>query len=252
MRRIKLIIEYDGTNYNGSQIQTNGHTIQEELQQCIERLTGEKVSVLFAGRTDTGVHALRQVVAFDTGSTIPPERWQYALNSVLPDDIKVLQSTEAEAGFHPRFDAVSKTYRYKIYRKPWGQTFWRNYAYLCTEELDVEAMGQAARRLEGTHDFRSFCASGSSVKNFERTVLSCRLVEAEHFLYLDITANGFLYNMVRIIMGTLLEVGRGSLAPEDMDRILTARDRSLAGPTAPPQGLYLMEVHYPEKQPLGK
>ncbi|HQA08232.1 MAG TPA: tRNA pseudouridine(38-40) synthase TruA [Syntrophomonadaceae bacterium] len=244
MRRIKMIIEYDGTNYHGSQIQANGHTIQAEMQQCIERLTGEKTSILFAGRTDTGVHALGQVVAFDTEATIPPDRWQYALNSFLPDDIKVLHSTEVAASFHPRFDAVSKSYRYKIYRKNRGQTLWRNYAFLCTDKLNLEAMREAARCLEGSHDFRSFCASGSSVKNFERKVLSCRLEEAEPFLYLDITANGFLYNMVRIIMGTLLEVGRGNLAPGDIDRILAARDRSLAGPTAPPQGLYLMEVHY--------
>lgn len=249
MRRIKLIIEYDGTSYHGSQIQANGHTIQAELQQGIERLTGEKASVIFAGRTDTGVHALGQVVAFDTEATIPPDRWQFALNSFLPDDIKVLHSTEVAANFHPRFDAVSKSYRYKIYRKAWGQIFWRNYAHLCTDQLDVEAMRQAAQRLEGSHDFRSFCASGSSVKSFERTVLSCRLEEAEPFLYLDITANGFLYNMVRIIMGTLLEVGRGSLSPEDIDRIIAARDRSQAGPTAPPQGLYLREVHYSPSQP---
>jgi len=239
-----MIIEYDGTNYHGSQIQANGHTIQAEMQQCIERLTGEKTSILFAGRTDTGVHALGQVVAFDTEATIPPDRWQYALNSFLPDDIKVLHSTEVAASFHPRFDAVSKSYRYKIYRKNRGQTLWRNYAFLCTDKLNLEAMREAARCLEGSHDFRSFCASGSSVKNFERKVLSCRLEEAEPFLYLDITANGFLYNMVRIIMGTLLEVGRGNLAPGDIDRILAARDRSLAGPTAPPQGLYLMAVHY--------
>lgn len=245
MPRIKLIIEYDGTNYHGSQIQANGHTVQAELQQCIERLTGEKASLLLAGRTDAGVHALGQVAAFDTVATIPAERWQYALNSVLPDDIKIVQSEESQPNFHPRFDAISKTYSYKIYCHSAGQTFFRHYAYCCNDKLDTDVMGQAAQRLEGRYNFRSFCASGSSVKSFERTVFFCRLREEEKFLSLEISADGFLYNMVRIIMGTLLEVGRGNLPPQDIERILTARDRSLAGPTAPAQGLYLVEVKYP-------
>jgi tRNA pseudouridine38-40 synthase len=245
MRRIKLIIEYDGTNYHGSQIQANGHTVQAELQQCIERLTGEKASLLFAGRTDAGVHALGQVAAFNTTATIPADRWQYALNSVLPDDIKIVKSEVAEPSFHPRFDAVSKLYRYQIYRAQAGATFYRHHAYCYSDPLNLDQMQEAARGLEGRHDFRSFCASGSSVKSFERTVLSCRLKEEDRFLSLEISADGFLYNMVRIIMGTLLEVGRGALLPQDIERILAARDRSLAGPTAPAQGLYLVEVKYP-------
>lgn len=244
MRRIKLIIEYDGTNYHGSQIQANGHTIQAELQQCIERLTGEKVSLLLAGRTDAGVHALGQVVAFDTAASIPSQRWQYALNSVLPGDIRVLDSQEAHPDFHPRFDAVSKLYRYRIYRRPAGATFHRHHGYGCFEPLSLENMQEAAQHLQGQHDFRSFCASGSSVKSFERNVSNCHLWEEGSFLNLDISADGFLYNMVRIIMGTLLEVGRGRLSAHDMERILAARDRSQAGPTAPAHGLYLVEVRY--------
>ena len=245
MRRIKLIIEYDGTNYHGSQIQANGHTVQAELQQCIERLTGEKVSLMLAGRTDARVHALGQVAAFDTASTIPAERWKNAINSVLPDDIKVVASQEARPDFHPRFDAVSKMYRYQIYRGETGVAFYRHYAYCFSEPLNFDHMQEAARRFEGRHDFRSFCASGSSVKSYERTVFSCRLKEQDRFLTLEISADGFLYNMIRIIVGTLLEVGRGSLLPQDIDRILAARDRSQSGPTAPAQGLYLVEGKYP-------
>lgn len=246
MGRIKLIIEYDGTNYHGSQIQANGHTIQAELQQCIQRLTGEKVSLLLAGRTDAGVHALGQVVAFNTAASIPSERWQYALNSVLPGDIRILDSQEVHPDFHPRFDTVAKLYRYQIYRQPAGATFYRHHAYVCFDPLNLENMQEAARYLEGQHDFRSFCASGSSVKNFERNVSHCRLWEEGAFVNFEISADGFLYNMVRIIMGTLLEVGRGRLSIADMERILAAKDRSQAGPTAPAQGLYLVEVRYPE------
>lgn len=244
MARIKLLIEYDGTAYHGSQIQINGHTIQAELERGIERLTGETVSVLFAGRTDAGVHALGQVAAFDTRSSIPPERWQFALNSVLPGDIRVLDSIDMPAGFHPRFDAVSKLYRYQIYRQKAGAAFHRHHAYCCFEPLDIKNMQKAAQCLEGQHDFRSFCASGSPVKQFVRAVSSCRLLEEGPFLYLEIVADGFLYNMVRIIMGTLLEIGRGRLSPQDIESILAARDRSQAGPTAPPQGLYLVKVNY--------
>lgn len=240
-----MVVEYDGTLYHGMQVQPNGHTVQAEVERCIEKLTGAKVSLLFAGRTDAGVHALGQVIAFDTRSTIPPHRWQYALNSVLPNDIRVIESQETTDRFHPRFDAIRKIYRYRIYRDVKGQTFYRHHALCCADILDLEKMQAAAQNLEGTHSFRSFCASGSAVKSFERTVQFCRCMDRHPFLDLEMAADGFVYNMVRIIAGTLLEVGRGNLSPEDIPAIISAQDRSQAGPTAPPRGLYLVEVCYP-------
>lgn len=244
MHRIKLIIEYDGSNYHGFQRQINAHTIQAEIEQGISKLTGENITIISAGRTDTGVHALGQVVAFDTDSRIPFDRWSLALNSVLPPDIRVIKSELAPADFHPRYDAISKIYNYKIYRKEQGKTIFRNYALCMTEPLNIPAMQEACKLIEGTHNFKSFCASGSSVKNFERTVKSCTLTEEWPFVNLEIEANGFLYNMVRIIMGTLLEIGQNNLKPDSITHIIKAENRAAAGPTAPPQGLYMVEVKY--------
>ncbi|HCF48963.1 MAG TPA: tRNA pseudouridine(38-40) synthase TruA [Syntrophomonas sp.] len=244
MQRIKMIIQYDGSQYHGFQIQLNAHTIQAALQEAIYRLTAEKVSVLFAGRTDTGVHALGQVIAFDTSASIPAQRWGLALNSFLPPDIQVLESEAARADFHPRFLAVTKHYRYRIYRSPLGAVCQRNYAWCNTEKLDLEKMQRACAYLRGTHNFKSFCASGSPVKTFTRTVSRCQMEEDDHYLFLDIAADGFLYNMVRIITGTLIEVGRGRLKAQNLAEILARQDRRYAGPTAPPQGLYLLGVDY--------
>lgn len=244
IKRVKLIIEYDGTNYHGFQVQNNAHTIQAEIEKAINKLTGEKVVLAAAGRTDAGVHALGQVIAFDTSSRIPPDRWKYALNSVLPGDIRVRESSYVEKGFHPRFNAVSKTYHYLIYRREKGALFYRNYAWVNSEVLDVDEMKKAACYIKGTHDFRSFCSSGSSVKNFTRTVKKLEIEDEFPFLWLKIEADGFLYNMVRIITGTLVEIGQGKYKAEDMKNIIEARDRNKAGITAPPQGLYLIEVKY--------
>lgn len=245
MRRIKMIIEYDGSNYHGFQIQQNAHTIQAEIEESIYKLTGEKVTIVSAGRTDAGVHALGQVIAFNTMSSIPADKWRFALNSFLPQDIQVIDSREVEPDFHPRFDAISKHYSYVIYRKKSGRVFYRKYA-LCNDEiLNIEAMKEAGRMIEGKHNFKSFCASGSSAKTFQRSVKYCCLHETDSCLRMEIEANGFLYNMVRIIMGTLLEVGRGNFTPEYVQDIIAAEDRSLAGPTVAPQGLYMVEVNYP-------
>ncbi|WP_073090766.1 tRNA pseudouridine(38-40) synthase TruA [Thermosyntropha lipolytica] len=243
-KRVKLIIEYDGSNYHGFQVQKNAHTIQAELEKAIIRLTGEKVSLIAAGRTDAGVHALGQVVAFDTASRIPPERWKYALNSVLPFDIRVRESTYVDRDFHPRFHAQSKIYHYIIYRQEKGAVFYRRYAWVNTDPLDIEEMKRAAGYIIGTHDFRSFCSSGSPVKNFTRTVKRLEITDRFPFLLLKIEADGFLYNMVRIITGTLAEIGKGDYPAQAMKDILKARDRKRAGATAPPQGLYLIEVKY--------
>lgn len=243
-----MVIEYDGTAYHGFQVQNNAHTVQAGLEEAISRLNGEKTSIMFAGRTDAGVHALGQVVAFDSDSSIPPDKWQFALNSYLPPDIRVLKSSLTRPDFHPRFDALHKRYRYLIYRRPAGAVFYRHLAVIDDERLDVEAMSHACSLVQGSHDFRSFCASGSSAKTFERTVYHCALEENGPLLQFEIEANGFLYNMVRIIVGTLLNVGRGIYSPGTMQEIIDSRDRNKAGATAPPQGLYLVHVTYPGEE----
>lgn len=247
MKRIKMVLEYDGSNYHGFQRQINVPTIQAQLESSIYHLTGESVTVNAAGRTDAGVHALGQVIAFNTSSRIPIPKWTPALNSKLPNDIRIINSLEAAPDFHPQFDALKKSYVYFIYRQESGASFYRKYALLNSENLNVAEMQRAARLLEGNHNFKAFCASGSSVKSFERNVSFCRIITQEAWLRLEIEANGFLYNMIRIIMGTLLEVGRQRLKPEHILEILASQDRNLAGPTAAPHGLYLKSVHYPEQ-----
>lgn len=247
MQRIKLILEYDGSGYHGFQVQKNAHTVQAELEQAISRLNGEKTAIMFAGRTDAGVHAMGQVVAFDSASSIPPDKWQFALNSFLPPDIRVHQSGLTRPDFHPRFDALCKRYRYLIYRNQAESVFYRDRALINDEKLDLAAMNEACAFILGRHDFRSFCASGSSVKTYKRTVYHCILRENGSLLQFEIEADGFLYNMVRIIVGTLLNVGRGIYPARAMQDIITSHDRSQAGPTAPPQGLYLLQVTYPEE-----
>lgn len=245
MQRIKMIIEYDGSNYHGFQRQINAHSIQAEIEHAIYHLTGDKVSIIAAGRTDAGVHALGQVIAFNTSSSIPPEKWAMALNTKLPKDIRILGSKVVGVDFHPRYSALKKSYTYLIYRQKQGATFYRRYALVNTEELYLEEMQRACRILQGKHDFRAFCASGSPVTNWERTVSSCLLLQQGVFLRLNIEADGFLYNMVRIIVGTLLEIGRKKMMAENLYTILDSRDRANAGPTAAPQGLYLCSVDYP-------
>lgn len=247
MQRIKLIVEYDGSGYHGFQVQNNAHTVQAELEQAISRLNGEKTAIMFAGRTDAGVHAMGQVVAFDSASSIPPDKWQFALNSSLPPDIRVLRSGLTRPDFHPRFDALHKRYCYVIYRRREGAIFYRSLALINDERLDIEAMSQACSLLMGSQDFRAFCASGSSAKTYERMVYHCSLEEHGPLLQFEIEANGFLYNMVRIIVGTLLNIGRGIYPARTMQDIIASRDRSQAGPTAPPQGLYLLHVTYPDE-----
>jgi tRNA pseudouridine38-40 synthase len=244
MSRIKMQIEYDGSRYHGFQRQNNAHTIQAELEAQILRITGEAVTISGAGRTDAGVHARGQVIAFNTSSPIPPARWTCALNSYLPPDIQVLDSQEVEASFHPAFQAVRKRYSYHIYRQRPGAVFFKQHALLNTQKLDLAAMQSACQHIEGYHDFRAFCSAGATTKTFDRTVYSCELSEVGPEIILDIEANGFLYNMVRIIMGTLLEVGKGRILVSELPRIIAGGQRALAGPTAPPQGLYLMRVDY--------
>ncbi|MEQ8202043.1 MAG: tRNA pseudouridine(38-40) synthase TruA, partial [Syntrophomonadaceae bacterium] len=227
------------------QKQENAHTVQAELEKQIQRVTGETVNVCSAGRTDAGVHARGQVIAFDTAATIPAVRWTPAINTFLPPDIRVLNSAEASPDFHPQFQAVSKRYSYYLYREKKGAVFYRNHALCIVEPLHLEAMREACCFIIGRHNFLAFCARGSSAKTFERMVLDCCLTTEGPLLRLDIEADGFLYNMVRIVMGTLLQVGRGKIAATGVADIIQSRDRTQAGPTVPPQGLYLVSVTYP-------
>ncbi|HHU33444.1 MAG: tRNA pseudouridine(38-40) synthase TruA [Zhaonellaceae bacterium] len=247
MKRIKLTLSYDGTEYNGWQIQTKPFgvkTIQGTLEDRLRRLTGEEIKVVAAGRTDAGVHALGQVVHFDTGSSIPVDRYPMALEGLLPQDIVPLKAELVDDTFHARYSAKGKTYQYTMDQGVSPHVFWRRFAYHYPFPLNLDAMKEAAKLLIGTHDFTSFCASGSSVKDFTRTITSCLLWQEGQFLHFQVSGNGFLYNMVRIMGGTLLEVGRGKIGPRQITDIIKAKSRNAAGPTLPPQGLCLMKVDY--------
>jgi pseudouridylate synthase I len=244
VRNIKIVIEYDGTNYGGWQKQNNAPTIQQELEEGIYKLTGERVSVIGSGRTDSGVHARGQVANFMTNSSLPPGRFSYALNSVLPKDILILSSQEVSPEFHARYSAIGKRYRYSIIIHPHGTAIGRNYYYHLRQNLDIDAMKKATHYFIGTHDFKAFQASGSLVENTIRTIDYAKLTWEEPFLYFDIAGNGFLYNMVRIIVGTLILVGQNKIGYEDVKKIIESKDRRLAGPTAPAHGLCLEEVYY--------
>lgn len=244
MRRIKLIVEYDGTDFYGFQRQPGLRTVDQVLEKAIARVTGEEVRVLAAGRTDAGVHALGQVVVFDTGTAIPARRFAPAINSWLPEDVQVISSEECSPDFNPRHAARSKTYRYLIYRQRAGYTLWRRYAHFYDRPLNIEAMQEAARLVVGRHDFAAFMASGSSIKDTVREVYVFRVHEELPWLTMEINGNGFLYHMVRNLAGSLLEVGRGAMTVKEFADVLNAGDRSRAGPTAPAKGLYLVEVRY--------
>jgi tRNA pseudouridine38-40 synthase len=249
-----MSISYDGTAYNGFQSQPNRNTIQDKLEDAIVRLTGEQVKVIGSGRTDAGVHARRQVVNFLTQSAIPADRWPLALNSRLPDDIVVLAADEVPLAFHARKDAKRKTYCYHIRHARYPDVFGRRYEYHHYGALDMETMRAALEHIKGTHDFTSFCSVHSAGLSRVRTIYDARIdftpsgeaaeTGREGLIRIFLTGNGFLYNMVRIIVGTLLMVGEGKMAPERMRDILAARDRALAGPTAMAHGLMLWDVEY--------
>ena len=242
--RIRIDIEYDGTRFNGWQRQNNAHTVQGRLEEAIRALTGAETDVHGSGRTDAGVHALRQTAHFDTDSRIPPERFAYALNFHLPPDIRIVRSVEVPDSFHARFSATGKTYRYTFRNAAHRSALYRS---MCAHEiapLDETRMQEAASHLIGTHDFASFCAHSGSGKNTVRTITEVTVERHGQYVTVEVTGNGFLHNMVRIIAGTLAAVGRGDIAPKEIPRILDARDRRAAGPTAPAEGLMLVEVHY--------
>ena len=250
-RNVRLLVQYDGTDLHGFQRQKGDLSVQEALERAIRQVTGEEPLLAAAGRTDAGVHALGQVVTFRTAARLPLERLPWALNAHLPPAIVVQSAAEVPPDFHARFSAHAKTYRYAIQNSRFPVPLLGRYAYLWREPLDVAAMREAARHLVGRHDFAGFRATGSSARTSVRSVLDCR-VEAEplegtadgRLVTIWITADGFLYNMVRIVAGTLLEVGTGRRPPDDLPAILASRRRDEAGKTLPPHGLCLVQVDY--------
>ena len=244
MKRIKLTIAYDGTNYCGWQVQPNGITIEEVINKALSKLTGEEILVIGASRTDSGVHAMGNVAVFDTETTIPPEKIGIALNQRLPDDIVITKSEEVPLDFHPRYCDCSKTYEYHIVNTRIPIPTKRLTNWFVSYELDIDKMRQAASYLVGEHDFVSFCNVRTDVENTVRTITALDILTNGDEITIRITGNGFLYNMVRIIVGTLIRVGRGFYEPEKVKEILETKDRKAAGVTAPAQGLMLMEIEY--------
>lgn len=246
MKRVKLVVAYDGTNYHGWQVQPNGVTIESVLNQHLSALLGEDIVVTGASRTDSGVHSLGNVAIFDTSTRMPAEKISFALNQKLPADIVVQDSCEVPADWHPRYQKGRKTYEYRILNKTFRNPTRRLDTYFYHHVLDVEAMQEAAKHLVGEHDFKSFCAVGAQVKTTVRTLYDCKVTKNEDIITIKVTGNGFLYNMVRIIAGTLIKVGAGDIKPEEIVGILEACDRSKAGPTAPAQGLTMIGIEYEE------
>ncbi len=249
MRTIKLTLAYDGTAYAGWQVQSPGHVaVQEMLEKAIFRVTGEKVRVMASGRTDAGVHALGQVASFRTASRLPGDVLVRALNANLPDDVAMLQAVDVAGGFHATLDAVRKRYRYVIHNAPVRDVFRRGHAWHCPVPLDMESMDRAARPLVGTHDFSSFQTAGSRRQTSVRTIFDLAVKRGEGesrcLILLEVEGDGFLYNMVRTIVGTLVQIGLGNRPESWVAEVLAARDRRTAGRTAPAHGLFLVEVRY--------
>lgn len=244
MKNIKLILEYDGTNYSGWQRQKNAMTVQEKLEKTIKKATGELCGTIGCSRTDAGVHARGFVCNFLTNSKIPPDNFKMVLNKLLPDDIVILKSQEVDIGFHSRYDSTGKKYTYTIITGNNRPAIGRSYMYWFYRRLNIEDMKRACKYFIGTHDFSAFKSSGSSVKTSVRNITEFTVVKEENFIRFSVIGNGFLYNMVRIMVGTVLEVGVGRFKPEYIESILASKDRSKAGKPAPPHGLCLEEVFY--------
>ena len=244
MKNIQMIIAYKGTHYAGWQRQPNVLTIEEALTGAIEAITGETVTLYGSGRTDAGVHALGQSANFHTESRVPPERFAAALNTKLPEDIRVLSSCEAPEGFHSRYLAKGKVYTYQLDLNPVSSPFYAEYSWHINYPVDVSRMKAASAAFLGEHDFRGFMAAGSSVRGTVRTVRAITFEQDGALLRMTYTGNGFLYNMVRIMTGTLAEIGVGRIKAEALPGIIASCDRKQAGMTAPPQGLFLREVLY--------
>ena len=244
MKRVKMIVAYDGTNYSGWQFQNNAITIEQKLNEALYDLLGEEITVAGASRTDAGVHSQGNVCIFDTETRIPAEKIAFALNARLPEDIVVQESCEVDMDFHPRFSKSRKTYEYRVLNRKMPMPTLRRDTYFYHYDLDVEKMNQAAGYLVGEHDFKSFCSVHTQAETTVRTIYSCAVTKDGDVIKIRVTGNGFLYNMVRIIAGTLIEVGAGKRQPEEIMTMLEATDRQSAGPTAPAHGLTMIGLEY--------
>ena len=244
MKRIMIVVAYEGTKYCGWQSQPNQITVEEVINRELSRLLNEDIEVIGASRTDSGVHAMGNVAVFDTETRIPPEKICYALNRSLPEDIVVQSSREVPSDFHPRHCDSIKTYEYKIWNADFIQPFNRKYTHFVYRELDVEAMRRAAKDFLGTHCFTSFCSTHTQVQDHVRTIYSLDILKENHLITIRVRGNGFLYNMVRIIVGTLFQIGMSKLTLLEFKNVIDNKDRSKAGRTAPSKGLYLKSVCY--------
>ena len=245
--RILLTIAYDGTDFCGYQVQPNLRTVERELETALYKLLNKETKTIASGRTDSGVHALNQKVHFDTDATIPPEKYVGALNALLPSDVKVISSKKVSDNFNARYSAKNKTYRYSLYFSDYENPMLNRYRTLQKFSLDYDKIKSACKVIEGEHDFKCFLSSGSSVKDTVRTVYSIKMVKRGKLLDFYVKGNGFLYNMVRIIVGSLIAVGENRLSVDDLEKAILTGDRNLAGKTMPAKGLTLYSVSYKNK-----
>ncbi len=245
MRNIRLTIEYDGKDFNGWQKQPNKLNIQGTIEKAIEKITGEEIDLMASGRTDRGVHALGQVANFKTNSTLPIEKFPIAINSNMKSSIRIKDAKEVDERFHSRLSCKRKTYRYVINNSKYGSSIYRNLETHIPVKLDIEKMKEAVKYFEGEHDFKAFKASGTSSKSSVRIIYKAEVIEKpDERIWIELTGSGFLYNMVRIISGTLVDVGLGKIEPKEIKNIIESKDRQKAGKTLAPQGLFLVKVEY--------
>ncbi len=244
MKNIKIEMAYDGTNYHGFQTQKNATTIQETIEKALSEFLKEKITVYGCGRTDAGVHAKNYVFNFRTNSTVPPEKFPLAMKSYLPNDIVFKKGSYADEDFHSRYCVKKKTYVYRIYNSNIQDPFERNYSYFYPQELNLDKMENACKIIEGKHDFKAFMASGGQVKTTVRTIYDLHIEKLENIISIFACADGFLYNMVRIIAGTLIDIGNGKISEKDIENALLKNERTLLGVTVPPQGLFMYNVEY--------
>lgn len=244
VRNIKLTLAYDGTNYHGWQTQLGNVTIQETIEKAINTIANEKANLIGSGRTDRGVHALGQVANFITETKIEIDKIKVALNANLPSDIRITNSEEVSLDFNSRFDAHDKTYMYQIYNDRINSPFYNNYTYFIPSQLNFEKMECASKLFEGTHDFKGFMAAGSEVKTTVRTIYETKLTKQNEIIRFYVTGSGFLYNMVRIMVGTLIDIGKGTKEISCIENAIETKDRTVLGHTAKPEGLFLKEVCY--------
>lgn len=247
MKNIKLIVEYEGTNYLGWQIQQGLPTVQGELKKAIEIATGEEIELIGSGRTDKKVHALGQVANFHTRSNIPGEKYKLLMEFLLPEDISIVESEEVDLNFHSRFDANRKKYKYIVYNGKLPRAIYRNFSYHVSANLNIDYMIEASKHFIGTHDFNAFKVSKGKKINTNRTINYINIEENGDLIEFTIEGNSFLHNMVRIIVGTLIYVGKGRINKDHIPKIIMDKEREKAGVTAPPQGLFLEKVYYDKK-----